>query len=215
MSLWLACRSLGIALCLSMQARRRPRLRRWPDDSAPPSRSCRVRARCRRARNRDTVRRPLVAVNVANAIPAPEIYRGAAALKVTSGSTGLPKATFTREAQLVAGCGPYRDGDGHSPSGLPDRRDPHFPRLRRRQSGDAAAAPGDGRCSTGSVHPAATARRRDGIRSAACFRGSRSCLPTLRTIRTRSPGRARSRRSSAPAHRSTPSWRWRSLEPSA
>ena len=43
----------------------------------------------------------LVAVNVANAIPAPEIYRGAAALKVTSGTTGLPKATFTREAQLV------------------------------------------------------------------------------------------------------------------
>lgn len=34
--------------------------------------------------------------------PQPQIYKGAAALKVTSGSTGLPKATFTREAQLVA-----------------------------------------------------------------------------------------------------------------
>ena len=45
--------------------------------------------------------RPLVAVRLADATPAPQIYRGAAALKVTSGSTGLPKATFTREAQLV------------------------------------------------------------------------------------------------------------------
>jgi acyl-CoA synthetase (AMP-forming)/AMP-acid ligase II len=34
--------------------------------------------------------------------PDPSVYRGAAALKVTSGSTGLPKATFTRESQLVA-----------------------------------------------------------------------------------------------------------------
>lgn len=34
--------------------------------------------------------------------PAPDLYRGAAALKVTSGSTGLPKATLTRESQLVA-----------------------------------------------------------------------------------------------------------------
>ena len=44
----------------------------------------------------------LVAVRLSGATPAPEIYRGAAALKVTSGSTGLPKATFTRESQLVA-----------------------------------------------------------------------------------------------------------------
>src|SRR6185436_14900455 len=45
---------------------------------------------------------PLVAVRLAGQNPAPQIYRGAAALKMTSGSTGLPKATFTREAQLVA-----------------------------------------------------------------------------------------------------------------
>jgi long-chain acyl-CoA synthetase len=44
----------------------------------------------------------LAAVAVTGVTPAPEIYRGAAALKVTSGSTGLPKATFTRESQLVA-----------------------------------------------------------------------------------------------------------------
>jgi long-chain acyl-CoA synthetase len=44
----------------------------------------------------------LVAVALTDARPKPQIYRGAAALKVTSGSTGLPKATFTRESQLVA-----------------------------------------------------------------------------------------------------------------
>ncbi len=31
----------------------------------------------------------------------PDLYRGAAALKLTSGSTGLPKATFTTDAELV------------------------------------------------------------------------------------------------------------------
>jgi acyl-CoA synthetase (AMP-forming)/AMP-acid ligase II len=31
----------------------------------------------------------------------PDLYRGAAALKLTSGSTGLPKATFTTETELV------------------------------------------------------------------------------------------------------------------
>ena len=46
--------------------------------------------------------RSLVAVTLANATPAPQIYRGAAGLKVTSGSTGLPKATFTREEHFVA-----------------------------------------------------------------------------------------------------------------
>jgi acyl-CoA synthetase (AMP-forming)/AMP-acid ligase II len=44
----------------------------------------------------------LIAIRLAGITPRPQIYRGAAALKVTSGSTGLPKATFTREAQLVA-----------------------------------------------------------------------------------------------------------------
>jgi acyl-CoA synthetase (AMP-forming)/AMP-acid ligase II len=44
----------------------------------------------------------LVAIALTDATPAPQVYRGAAALKVTSGSTGLPKATFTTESQLVA-----------------------------------------------------------------------------------------------------------------
>ncbi|HEY7499045.1 MAG TPA: class I adenylate-forming enzyme family protein [Vicinamibacterales bacterium] len=43
----------------------------------------------------------LVTVQIAGAAPAPHIYKGAAALKVTSGSTGLPKATFTTESQLL------------------------------------------------------------------------------------------------------------------
>jgi acyl-CoA synthetase (AMP-forming)/AMP-acid ligase II len=43
----------------------------------------------------------LAAVRLTRITPAPAIYKGAAALKVTSGSTGLPKATFTRESQLV------------------------------------------------------------------------------------------------------------------
>jgi acyl-CoA synthetase (AMP-forming)/AMP-acid ligase II len=33
--------------------------------------------------------------------PVPQLYRGAAVLKLTSGSTGLPKATFTTEQQLL------------------------------------------------------------------------------------------------------------------
>ena len=44
----------------------------------------------------------LISVAIAGVEPAPDIYRGAAALKVTSGSSGLPKATFTRESQIVA-----------------------------------------------------------------------------------------------------------------
>jgi long-chain acyl-CoA synthetase len=44
----------------------------------------------------------LSVVSIRDIDPDPTVYRGAAALKVTSGSTGLPKATFTRESQLVA-----------------------------------------------------------------------------------------------------------------
>ena len=43
----------------------------------------------------------LVAVRFKGAEPRPDLYRGAAALKLTSGSTGLPRATFTTERQLV------------------------------------------------------------------------------------------------------------------
>ena len=43
----------------------------------------------------------LVRVSPRRPVPAPHRYRGAAALKLTSGSAGLPKATFTTEAQLI------------------------------------------------------------------------------------------------------------------
>jgi acyl-coenzyme A synthetase/AMP-(fatty) acid ligase len=43
----------------------------------------------------------LVAVRLPGIEARPAICRGAAALKVTSGSTGLPKATFTTERELV------------------------------------------------------------------------------------------------------------------
>jgi acyl-CoA synthetase (AMP-forming)/AMP-acid ligase II len=102
-SLWLACRSLGIAV--------------MPLDAGTPTAEIAALAR----RFGATVAilpgstpglealgavtpfaGPLVAVRLMDVTPAPLIYRGAAALKVTSGSSGLPKATFTREAQLVA-----------------------------------------------------------------------------------------------------------------
>jgi long-chain acyl-CoA synthetase len=101
--LWLACRSLGIAL--------------MPVDAGTPTTEIAALAGrfgativilpgsmpglevLGHAMPFDT---PLVAIRRAHATPAPQIYRGAAALKVTSGSTGLPKATFTREAQIVA-----------------------------------------------------------------------------------------------------------------
>jgi acyl-CoA synthetase (AMP-forming)/AMP-acid ligase II len=43
----------------------------------------------------------IVAVTVDGVEPRPDLCRGAAALKLTSGSTGLPKATFTTERELV------------------------------------------------------------------------------------------------------------------
>jgi acyl-CoA synthetase (AMP-forming)/AMP-acid ligase II len=43
----------------------------------------------------------LSTVTVAGAEPRPDLCRGAATLKLTSGSTGLPKATFTTERALV------------------------------------------------------------------------------------------------------------------
>jgi acyl-CoA synthetase (AMP-forming)/AMP-acid ligase II len=42
----------------------------------------------------------LLAVRMAGVEPRPDLYRGAAVLKLTSGSTGLPKATFTTDAEL-------------------------------------------------------------------------------------------------------------------
>jgi long-chain acyl-CoA synthetase len=43
----------------------------------------------------------LIAIRIPGVEPRPDLCSGAAALKLTSGSTGLPKATFTTEAELV------------------------------------------------------------------------------------------------------------------
>jgi len=101
-SLFLACRSLGVAL--------------MPVDAGTPP--AEIAALARRFGATTAIapgqmpgiealgtatpfERPLVAVRLTDTTPAPQIYRGAAALKVTSGSTGLPKAAFTREEHLV------------------------------------------------------------------------------------------------------------------
>jgi long-chain acyl-CoA synthetase len=101
--LWLACRSLGVAL--------------MPVDAGTPIAVIAALARRFGATiailpastpglealgTATPFESALVAVRLIDTTPAPQIYRGAAALKVTSGSTGLPKATFTRESQLVA-----------------------------------------------------------------------------------------------------------------
>jgi long-chain acyl-CoA synthetase len=43
----------------------------------------------------------LAAIRVNDAVPRPELCAGAAILKLTSGSTGLPKATFTTDREVV------------------------------------------------------------------------------------------------------------------
>jgi acyl-CoA synthetase (AMP-forming)/AMP-acid ligase II len=101
-SLWLTCRSLGIAL--------------MPVDAGIPAAEIKTLALSfgatiailpRSTPGLETLGTatpfdgPLVAVRLADVIPAPQTYRGAAALKITSGSTGVPKATFTREAELI------------------------------------------------------------------------------------------------------------------
>ena len=149
----------------------------------------------------------LVAVNVANAIPAPEIYRGAAALKVTSGTTGLPKATFTREAQLVEDAVHIATAMDIRPQ---DCQIAVIPMSHAYGLGNLVMPlllQGTAVVLREAFIPQQLHADATEYEARRVSRGSRSCLPTLRTIRTPSPGRARSRRSSAPAHRSTPSWR--------
>jgi long-chain acyl-CoA synthetase len=106
-ALWLACRALDVAV--------------MPVDSGTPAAEMRVLAErfgasvaIASSATADisqlgtaepfvpTVDPALACVPIGGVDPDPSVYRGAAALKVTSGSTGLPKATFTRESQLVA-----------------------------------------------------------------------------------------------------------------
>ena len=57
----------------------------------------------------------LLAVRMRGVEPRPELYRGAAALKLTSGSTGPPKATFTTETELVVDTGQIVQAMGIGP----------------------------------------------------------------------------------------------------
>ena len=101
LSLWLACRQLGIAL--------------MPVDVGTPPAELQSLANRFGGRiaivatgspleslgHRTPFPEELSAVAIAGVTPKPDLYRGAAALKLTSGSAGLPKATFTLESQLV------------------------------------------------------------------------------------------------------------------
>ena len=102
-ALWLACRRLGIAL--------------MPVDAGTPAAGIGslagrfgaavaiVPASMGRIDSAGAVEpfvEPLAAVRVHGVEPRPDLHAGAAALKLTSGTSGLPKATFTRESQLVA-----------------------------------------------------------------------------------------------------------------
>ena len=100
-SLWLACRSIGAAVI--------------PVDVGTPATG--LRALAERFGARVAIVQSsatlvdggaiqpfpgeLSSVMMTDVSPMPHIYKGAAVLKVTSGSTGLPKATFTREPQVV------------------------------------------------------------------------------------------------------------------
>ena len=216
MSLWLACRSLGVAL--------------MPVDAGTPAAEIAALARrfgatiaiaagsdartrgARHARRRLTARSSLV--RLTGTTPAPQIYRGAAALKVTSGSTGLPKAAFTREAHLVEDTAQITTAMDIRP-----------------QDCQIAAIPISHAYGLGNLvmplllqgtpmvlreafipqqlHADATEY------GARVFPGVPFMFAHFATTRTPSPGRACSRRSSAPARRSTRSWRMRLLERSA
>lgn len=101
-ALWLACRRLGAVI--------------MPVDVGSPPRE--IRALAERFGARVAILqssaaaqeiggsiRPfpggLTSVTMGDVTPRPDLYEGAAVLKVTSGSTGLPKATFTREPQVI------------------------------------------------------------------------------------------------------------------
>jgi long-chain acyl-CoA synthetase len=101
LSLWLACRQLGIAV--------------MPVDGGTPPAELHTLAErfggtvaiapsgspLESLGNVAAFPEHLSAINIAGVTPKPDLHRGAAALKLTSGSTGLPKATFTLESQLI------------------------------------------------------------------------------------------------------------------
>jgi acyl-CoA synthetase (AMP-forming)/AMP-acid ligase II len=101
LSLWLACRQLGIALMPVDGGTPRAELRllaeRFGGTVAIVPTGSPLESLGRVASFPDD----LSAVSIHGVAPKPNLYKGAAALKLTSGSTGLPKATFTLESQLI------------------------------------------------------------------------------------------------------------------
>jgi len=101
LSLWLACRQLGIPI--------------MPVDGGTPAAELRAVAEkfggtiaiapagspLESLGRAVPFPRNLSAISIAAVSPKPALYKGAAALKLTSGSTGLRKATFTTESQLI------------------------------------------------------------------------------------------------------------------
>ena len=106
LALWIACRALGIAVMPvdagTPTAEMRALSERFGATAAIVSSSSADIGGLGQPSPFIDSKTGLAYVTVHGVEPEPAIYRGAAALKVTSGSTGLPKATFTRESQLVA-----------------------------------------------------------------------------------------------------------------
>ena len=99
---WLACRTAGIAVMpvdagattieiVDLARRFGATVAIVPGQADPPTSLGETEAFCD----------GLLAVRMTGVEPRPDLYRGAAALKLTSGSTGLPKATFTTDEQLA------------------------------------------------------------------------------------------------------------------
>ena len=96
--------------------------------------------------------------------------RAPSLLKLTSGSTGLPKAALTTEAQLIADGTQIAAAMGIRPSDTQIAVDPAVALLRARRRADAAAAPGHGDRAARRVRAARSCRRTRGSSTRASSR---------------------------------------------
>ncbi len=132
----------------------------------------------------------LVAVRFAvESRPSRAICRGAAALKLTSGSTGLPKATFTTERELVTRHRAHRRSDGDRAGAHPDRRGAALARLRTRQRAHAGADARHSGDPPRRIRAARPAQRTHGRTAPTSSKACRSCSSTLPPLRRRAAGR--------------------------
>jgi long-chain acyl-CoA synthetase len=101
--LWLACRALGAAVLPVDAGTTAPEIRALGNRFGATAAVLAARSIPHEGIDGLTgYSRGLSLMRLTGSEPAPHLYRGAAALKLTSASTGLPKATFTTESQLVA-----------------------------------------------------------------------------------------------------------------